>query len=254
MRRLLPLLLLTGLAASEDVGTLVRDFREGSVPRAAAAAIRLRRLGRCAWPALARLRHDRDPDVRRRARGLLKRISSDWWGVPAEDATFDEKTSLPRRVVHRATGIEMVLLPRADGRGHLYVGRTEVTQGQYRKGLPDGYYFAPPSRDRYPATGMSWNGIQRFLERNGLRLLTEAEWELYAKDAEVEWHGPACRPAGAGKPNTLRLFDMADNAAEWCTDVHGEKRAARGGKERRRLLPADHRSDTIGFRVARAPD
>ena len=136
------------------------------------------------------------------------------------------------------------------------------------------------------ASGISFQAIQPFLARTGLRLPTAAEWEYVAQAGydprrieSVAWHsansGGSSHRVGAREPNPFGIYDLLGNVAEWVADpfgpydgddrrTHGRKgRVVRGGSAtrppgdcrptHRRALPADFRSDAIGFRVARTP-
>jgi len=307
------LLVLPSLAGGDEpeeegIRLLVQEFRAGSPQQRTAAAYRLGRLGRRVWHLLAPCLTDPDPDVRQRARALWERcLESDdtWWCVPAPGTAFDEETHLPLRVLERRTRAEMILVRPGrfrmgsdavhawEGPAHdvvieraYYLGVCEVTQAQFRRGLPEAYYFASETRGGYPASGLSWNGIREFLKRTGLRVPTEAEWEYVAQagydPARVDddaWHrdnaGGETHAVGEKRANSLGFHDMLGNVAEWCADefaaydgdakrVAGKTgRVVRGGSvtqdprecrpAARRAFPADYRSDAIGFRVAHDP-
>lgn len=83
-----------------------------------------------------------------------------------------------------------------------FIDKLEVTIGQYRACVEDGFcseprfgtsyfdlkarYSDPAAYSEYPLVGARWNEAQRYCQWRGRRLPTEAEWELAAR-------GPAGR-------------------------------------------------------------
>ena len=79
--------------------------------------------------------------------------------------------------------------------------------------------------------------------KNGYRLPTECEWEFAAGGGNVETHdqyvysgsniaeevaweysnsGKEAHPVGTKKVNTLGIYDMSGNVAEWCYDYYAD--------------------------------
>jgi formylglycine-generating enzyme required for sulfatase activity/TolB-like protein len=121
-----------------------------------------------------------------------------------------------------------------------YMGKYEVTQGQYR--TVTGKNLSKFQKgDNYPVEKASWNDVQSFIRSlndksgNKYRLPTEAEWEYAARSGgrsekyaggndidAVAWYtkngGGSTNPVGQKQPTNLGLYDMSGNVREWCGD------------------------------------
>ena len=162
------------------------------------------------------------------------------------------------------------------GVGGCYMGRYEVTQGQWRAVMGENpSHFT--GNDSLPVEQVTWADAQRFVtllsQLTGLlfRLPTEAEWEYAARGGnradgqpyagcdrnhlpEYAWFcvnsEGHTHPVGRLKPNVLGLYDMGGNVAEWCSDwmapyMEAAQKDPRGPKEGdSRVLRGGHYNST----------
>jgi formylglycine-generating enzyme len=129
-----------------------------------------------------------------------------------------------------------------------YMGKYEVTQGQWQSVMGNNPSFFKNCGEKCPVEQVNWNDIQEFIKKlnaktgKKYRLPTEAEWEYAARsggkkekyagtnsDAELgkyAWYsansGGSVHPSGQKQPNSLGLYDMTGNVWEWCQDWYGE--------------------------------
>jgi len=178
-------------------------------------------------------------------------------------------TGWAKEVIHEKTGIEMVFIPAGQfqmgsnaGESEekpvhtvritrpFYMGKYEVTQGEWRKvmGSNPSYFKG----DRNPVERVTWNDCQSFLRKTGnsLRLPTEAQWEYacragtttaysYGSDSgdlgRYAWHGSnsgsKTHPVGEKLPNGWGVYDMHGNVWEWCADWYDGSYYGKSAKE-----------------------
>jgi len=127
-----------------------------------------------------------------------------------------------------------------------YMGKYEVTQGEWRKIMGENPSEFQKCGDSCPVEQVSWYDAQRFIceinSRSGkrYRLPTEDEWEYAARSGgkSEKWAGTSSEsslgdygwydknsdgkihPVGQKLPNGLGIYDMTGNVWEWCAGLY----------------------------------
>jgi formylglycine-generating enzyme required for sulfatase activity len=129
-----------------------------------------------------------------------------------------------------------------------YLGKYEVTQGQWKQLMGNNPTNESYCGDNCPVGNVSWNDAKDFISTlnsrsggNKYRLPTEAEWEYAARGGKVErysggndmslvsWNNEnslvnsemRTHPVGTKAPNGFGLYDMSGNVWEWTNDWYG---------------------------------
>jgi formylglycine-generating enzyme required for sulfatase activity len=164
-------------------------------------------------------------------------------------------------------GMVLVLLPSG-----LWVGKYEVTQGEYRQVMKANPSNSKWLNDRQPVEQVTWNEAVEFtrklteLEHRSLSsskaysLPTEKQWKEFVADLKFEDlpAGSALRKepslvGQSGPANKYGLFDVLGNLWEWCLDdAPGDQKVLKGGafnsNNYERTLRRDEKSLSCGFR------
>jgi formylglycine-generating enzyme required for sulfatase activity len=123
-----------------------------------------------------------------------------------------------------------------------FLSKYQVTQAQwlYLTGETPSYFRSDSvtaANLLLPVESVDWNTARRMLQRIGLRLPTEAEWEYAARSgsetsysfgnnpqmlAKYAWFAGSSNgmphEIGRLKPNSFGLYDIHGNVWEWCQD------------------------------------
>ena len=136
-----------------------------------------------------------------------------------------------------------------------YLGKYEVTQGQWKSIMESNPSNESFCGDNCPVGNVGWNDAQDFISRlnsrsggSKYRLPTEAEWEYVARSGgkserysggndinSVAWYNEnslifdpktqveemRLHPVGTKAPNGLGIYDMSGNVWEWTNDWYG---------------------------------
>ncbi len=124
-----------------------------------------------------------------------------------------------------------------------WMGKYEVTQGQWTQVMGSNPSHHQSFRDTYPVDSVSWNDVQGFITAlnsrgsSAFRLPTEAEWEYAARSGGREeryaggddldslgWYSSNSdsRPYAVGTKaaNGLGIYDMSGNVCEMVSDAY----------------------------------
>ena len=237
---------------------------------------------------------DMDEQTTYAVEAVVVRASLEGWGVklagaciPGQSVTFDgiEYVRICPGIFTMGSASNDLYAeedekpPRHVPVGEFWIGRTEVTNAQYRR-----VRKSHQGEDRLPVVKITWAEANAACEHFGGRLPTEAEWEYAARagtttvwsfgeDAtltgEYAWYdqnaGDRPHPVAEKQANPWGLFDMHGNVWEWVADgaLPGH-RVLRGGafndpaKFVRSANKIGHKPDerkpNFGFRCARSPE
>ena len=158
-----------------------------------------------------------------------------------------------------------------------YMGKYEVTQGQWKAIMGDNPSNFKDCGDNCPVENVNWFDAQNFINKlnqktgKKYRLPTEAEWKYSAyksgRNEREGWSGTnnqselgdyawwnknaegTTHPVGQKKPNKIGLYDMSGNVSEWVFDWYAldyENTENRGKiKDGKYDLGVDYNKDSL---------
>jgi hypothetical protein len=188
------------------------------------------------------------------------------------------------RASRNVGNLELVYVEGSGNIKSFYIGKTEITQSQWRRVMgsnPSGFSGCSDC----PVERVSWEEVQEFLRRlnsqTGMRyrLPRQNEWEYAARGGnksrrtrfsgsdnltEVAWcvynSEERTHPVARRAPNELGIYDMTGNVSEWVADMFDRNtRFVKGGSwsddvanstiNSSERYDARHKNNRIGFRV-----
>lgn len=184
--------------------------------------------------------------VMRQEMKVLATIVGMLWLAAAQAETFRDCAECPEMVVVPAGSFQMGMAGRPATEpvhtvtlSSFAMGRTEVTQGQWKTLMGSNPSKFPGCGDECPVEQITWPDAQEFIRRlsartgKTYRLPSEAEWEYACRagdphdycgggDSEkLAWYGDehgSPHPVGEKLANAWGLHDMSGNVWEWTQD------------------------------------
>jgi len=198
-----------------------------------------------------------------------------------QPAVNPETSAVPGNIIKDCTECpDMVILPTG-----IAMGKTEVTQGQWRSVMGNNPSNFSQCGDDCPVEQVSWEDTQEYIRglnaktKKVYRLPSESEWETACRAGgrhdycggdnldRVAWTGSlfgGTHPVAGKQPNAWGLYDMTGNVWEWmedCWEGNCRVRVRRGGSSNMKpqFARAAYRSregiairdSDIGFRLVR---
>ena len=138
------------------------------------------------------------------------------------------------------------------------LGKTEVTQRQWKEIMGENPSQFTDCGDACPVENVSWSDAQQFIQKlnaktgKQYRLPTEVEWEYACRAGgehtycgsdkvdKVAWHegnsNDAPHPVGQKQENAFGLHDISGNVWEWVEDSHYNSFSGVSGNESSRAV------------------
>lgn len=175
-----------------------------------------------------------------------------WVEVPAATYTMGKVTDRARLARHVKKPDDVItslvfLDPVRAKVDRFWIGRAEVTVGEYAKCVAAGACTAPPQGEDcgggpdFPVNCVSFHQAARYCDAIGARLPTEPEWELAARGTEgrlfawgdtpdeAAFFGPR-HPVGSCRirDTPTGVHDLAGNGREWTSTGDEQTRVSKG--------------------------
>ena len=231
-----------------------------------------------------------DSVVKNKEAALTVRLTADGQQPKDEHQIIKDCTTCPEMVVIPSGEFKMGYRSSIEKSGRnvsvntFALGKTEVTQSQWRAVMGSNPSKFSSCGDDCPVEQVSWDSAQEFLKKlNAMtgkqyRLPSETEWEYACRAGgqqeycgsdildKVGWYDAnsedTTHPVARKQPNAFGLYDMSGNVMEWLEvsnhPRHSEMRELRGGAWHRPARAADPGLlfppmawSFAGFRVAR---
>jgi hypothetical protein len=204
---------------------------------------------------------------------LKTNIEADLFTVLFSALAGDKRNSIGMRLVK----VRNLLGPGQDA----WVGKTEVTQGEYKAVMGGENPSEPALGNEYPVQNVTWQKASEFCEKlsqneknpptraGKYQLPTQEQWLRFAAGTELKnsvYGATNSAPVGSKEKNGFGLYDVFGNVSEWLDGGDATNKDYIGGSFKTRpmmggmgvftntqQLKLDRAFDRIGFRVIWVP-